>query len=83
MKSMQCSTNFFFRETWPRGWQEPLCKDALLNSSESLGWKDETFYYSLGFERRLFKSIQIFLEDGSCNTHDFLIRNLFIVLGKE
>ena len=83
IKSMQCSTNFSFRESWLKGWQENLCKYALLIFFLSLGWKDETFSHSLGSKRRLFKWIQICLEDKVYNKSDFLIRNLSIVLTKK
>ena len=69
--------------SWLRSWQEHHCKYALFIFSFSLGWKDETFSHSLGSERRLFKWIQICLENKFCNKSDFLIRILSIVLTKE
>ena len=64
----------FVGKSWPRGRQGLLYKYALLISSWTLEWKDKTFSHNLEFKRRLFKLIQIYLEDESRSTSDFLIK---------
>ena len=66
---MQCSTNSFFKEIMVKSWQESLYKYMR--------------HHSLGFKRILFKSRRICLKDESCNTSNFLIRNMVIVLAKN